>query len=274
MNVFGDMESHEIAAIFGGYVHKHEIQNNHNTQDVYRYSSSIKSAASVDWRTKGAVTAVRDEGYCGSPWAFSATGAVEGQHFIKNGQLVSLSEQNLIDCSRDYGNYGCSGGFMKSSFRYIEENGGIDTEESYPYQGHDGKCRFKPEHIGAKINGYVAIEQGSEQALTQAIQTIGPISVAMDASRPTFHYYKNGVYFDANCSSTSLDHAGLAVGYGSEDGKDYYIVKNSWGTMWGMDGYMLMSRNRGNNCGIATQASYPKVNGNSSYATQYKILPK
>ena len=149
---------------------------------------------------------------------------------------------------------------MDNAFRYIEANNGIDTEASYPYQAHNEVCRFNPQTIGATVSGYVDIRRDDERALTQAIQTIGPISVAIDASKSTFHYYKRGVYYDRECSSTKLDHGVLAVGYGTEEFfKEYYIVKNSWGPKWGMEGYVLMSRNKENNCGIATQASYPKV---------------
>lgn len=148
---------------------------------------------------------------------------------------------------------------MDNAFRYIEANRGIDTEESYPYQAHNELCRFKRDDVGATDSGYVDIPREEEKALTQAIQAVGPISVAIDASKSTFHYYKRGVYYDPLCSSTKLDHGVLAVGYGSTDGQEYYIVKNSWGAMWGMEGYIQMSRNRENNCGIATQASYPKV---------------
>ena len=148
---------------------------------------------------------------------------------------------------------------MDNAFRYIEANGGIDTEESYPYQAHNEKCRFRAANVGATVRTYVDVHRRDEQALTQAIQTIGPISVAIDASKKTFHYYKRGVYYDPLCSSTKLDHGVLAVGYGTLDGQDYYIVKNSWGPNWGDMGYVMMSRNKENNCGIATQASFPEV---------------
>ena len=255
MNGLGDMENHEIVAMLNGYMH--EMKN--SSSNVFTYNPNIEMAASVDWREKGAVTEVKNQGQCGSCWSFSSTGSLEGQHFLKKGQLVSLSEQNLMDCSTKYGNHGCEGGLMDNAFRYIEANDGIDTEASYPYQAHNELCRFKREDVGATVTGYVDIPHGDERALTQAIGTIGPISVAIDASRSTFHFYKAGIYSDPLCSSTKLDHGVLAVGYDSDLGQDYYIVKNSWGASWGIDGYILMSRNNVNNCGIATQASYPKV---------------
>ena len=256
MNSFGDMENHEIVAIFNGY--RQELKNG-SSKEVFTVNPNIKAASSVDWRQQGAVTPIKNQGQCGSCWSFSATGSLEGQHFLKNKQLVSLSEQNLVDCSTLYGNHGCEGGLMDNAFRYIKANGGIDTEASYPYQAHNELCRFQAQNVGATDDGYVDIPRGDEEALTQAIGTVGPISVAIDASKSTFHYYHQGVYSDSLCSSTKLDHGVLAVGYGTQDGQDYYIVKNSWGESWGNEGYILMSRNNDNNCGIATQASYPKV---------------
>ncbi len=255
MNQFADLENHEFVSMMNGYKGCHHS----NSTKVFQPDLSVPKAATVDWRTKGAVTEVKNQGQCGSCWAFSTTGSLEGQHFLKNNELVSLSEQNLVDCSGKEGNQGCNGGLMDQAFKYIKENGGIDTEESYPYKAHDGSCHYNPANSGATDTGYVDVKREDETALMQAVQQIGPISVAIDASHTSFQLYRSGVYYERECSETRLDHGVLAVGFGTESGQDYWLVKNSWGTSWGMDGYINMSRNKNNNCGIATQASYPTV---------------
>lgn len=219
---------------------------------------------SIDWRTKGAVTDVKEQGECGSCWAFSTVGALEGAQFRKTGRLVSLSVQNLIDCSdpklriREK----CHGRQLHRAFEFIKENGGIDTDRSYPYKGIGGICKYNPKNAGAKLRDVKDISEGDELKLQQAIATIGPISISVDSSRESFQHYSGGIYYDRKCSSNvyDLDHSMVVIGYGTDkNGKDYYIIKNSYGTDWGEKGYMRLARNRNNHCGIANDAMYPVV---------------
>ncbi|XP_057290922.1 uncharacterized protein LOC130613622 [Hydractinia symbiolongicarpus] len=253
MNHFGDLTNTEFGQAMNGY-YSHRTHSNGST---FLAPSHTQVPDTVDWRDKGYVTPVKNQAQCGSCWAFSTTGSLEGQHFKKTGKLVSLSEQQLVDCSTSFGNHGCQGGLMDNAFKYIKSNGGIDTESSYPYEGRNDKCRFKSSDVGATDTGFVDIASGDENALKTAVATVGPISVAIDASHFSFQFYHSGVYDESSCSSTALDHGVLAVGYGTYQGKDYWLVKNSWGTGWGLKGYIRMSRNKDNQCGIASQASYP-----------------
>ncbi|XP_067136531.1 procathepsin L-like [Centruroides vittatus] len=256
LNQFSDMTHQEFVQKMNGLKRRANIAS----KSVFTFTrlSNVVLPDTVDWREEGYVTPVKNQGQCGSCWAFSATGSLEGQHKKKTGKLVSLSEQNLVDCSEKEGNDGCNGGVMDSAFEYVKVNKGIDTEESYPYEEIEDTCRFKRSSVGATCTGYVDVTSGDEEALKQAVATIGPISVGVDASKDSFMYYSGGVYYSDECSSTDLDHGVLAVGYGTtKDGNDYWLVKNSWGTSWGINGYIMMARNRGNMCGIATNSSFP-----------------
>ncbi|XP_064596578.1 procathepsin L-like [Liolophura sinensis] len=255
MNEYGDMSVEEFVQVMNGY----KMTNTTRTGSAFIPPSNIALPTSVDWRTQGYVTPVKNQRQCGSCWAFSTTGSLEGQHFKKTGSLVSLSEQNLMDCSKKEGNMGCNGGLMDQAFEYIKKNGGVDTEASYPYKAKNERCRFKAADVGATDTGFSDIKRGSESELQAAVASEGPISVAIDAGHQSFQLYRSGVYYERKCSSSRLDHGVLAVGYGSESGSDYWLVKNSWGEQWGQQGYVMMSRNRKNNCGIATQASFPLV---------------
>jgi len=214
--------------------------------------------ASVDWRTQGYVTAIKDQGQCGSCYSFSATGSMEGAVFKKTGILTSISEQQIVDCSGSFGNEGCNGGLMTNCFEYvIQGSKGEETEADYPYKAVQGpRCLFKAAKIASTISSYGNITSGDENDLATQCANNGPVSVAIDASNQSFQLYSSGVYNEPACSSTSLDHGVLLVGYGSDSGTDYYIVKNSWGTVWGQQGYIWMSRNNNNQCGIATMANY------------------
>lgn len=263
MNHYGDLLPHEFSGMMNGFRQDLKLLQGANGQKeaaTFIPPANVELPKNVDWREKGAVTPVKDQGQCGSCWSFSATGALEGQHFRQTGKLVSLSEQNLVDCSTSYGNHGCNGGLMDFAFKYIKDNHGIDTEASYPYEAVDDTCQFKKRDVGATDVGFVDIKQGDEEALKAAVATVGPVSVAIDASQPSFQFYSAGVYDEPACSPINLDHGVLCIGYGvSDDGQEYWLVKNSWNTVWGDQGYIKMARNKNNMCGIASSASYPQV---------------
>ncbi|XP_026277482.2 procathepsin L [Frankliniella occidentalis] len=259
-NQYADMHTHEVTEKMNGF----RMEMKKPSAQVHKASNMSVSwpwSKKVDWRSQGYVTPVKDQGQCGSCWSFSATGALEGQLFKKTKTLVSLSEQNLIDCSTEFGNHGCHGGLMTNAFEYVKANGGIDTEESYPYTEKDGgECQYIVDYNSGVNTGYIDVESRSESALLDAITKVGPVSVAIDASQWSFQMYKSGVYYEPACSSDSLDHGVLAVGYGSEWlNKEFWLVKNSWGTTWGEQGYIKIARNKKNHCGIASMASYPTV---------------
>ncbi|ENN80696.1 hypothetical protein HUJ04_011681 [Dendroctonus ponderosae] len=216
--------------------------------------TGVSVPASVDWRTEGYVTGVKNQGDCGSCWAFSLTGSVEGALFKSTGKLVSLSEQQLVDCTYGTVNFGCDGGYLEETFPYIQETG-LEAEASYPYKARDGTCKFDASKVVTKINDYV-YWYGDEEALLEATATIGPISVAMDANY--IDSYASGVFSSRLCSSDDLNHGVLVVGYGSENGVNYWLVKNSWAEDWGESGYLKLLRGQ-NECGIAEDDSYPIV---------------
>ena len=267
MNQFGDFLPSEIAA-------RHGLRRDLKSSQMKQLGVSFiapegfEAPTEIDWRSKGAVTEVRDQGKCGSCYAMAVAGSLEGQHFRKTGKLVPLSVQQIVDCFNKFnhdGDDGCEGGAPKWTFEYIRDNKGIDTESSYPYvSGKTGvmqkECHFNKSTIGATEAGYVQIATENEDALALAVATQGPIAISMDASSFGFTYYSHGIYKDDKlgdkCSKDwrYSNHALLIVGYGP----GYWLVKNSWGKDWGMEGYVKIER--GNNmCGIADEPMYPLV---------------
>jgi len=229
------------------------------TQGNHVSSGEAPGDDTLDWRTKNVVTPVKNQGGCGSCWAFSTTGCLESIWAINQGALLQLSEQQLVDCARAFGNAGCNGGLPSQAFEYIKAAGGINLGKDYTYTGRDGSCRAKPAQFAAKVTGEVNITQGAENDLFDAVTKAGPIAVAFQVVSD-FQSYRSGVYDSTRCRSGPMDvnHAVLAVGYGTLSGKPYWIVKNSWGTSFGIQGYFYMVRNK-NMCGVATCASYPTV---------------
>jgi cathepsin L len=226
-------------------------------------SSDFQAPKFLNWTAKGFVNPVESQGLCGSCWSFSSTGAIEGQMFKKTGILNKLSEQNLIDCNRDeaVGNYGCQGGDMMNAFNYVVKQQGISLASKYPYKAGDTfKCNYKKSQSRGTIEGFEAVEAGDENLLKNVLTQVGPISIAVDASLPSFQSYKSGVYYDHKCS-LDINHAMLLVGYGidKKTKQDYWYVKNSYGSSWGENGYIRMARNRNNHCGITEFAVYPIV---------------
>lgn len=256
VNKFADMTPREFKSLFVGGLFRSPYSGMYTNLTLLLRSRSLP--ASVDWVAKGAVTPVKNQQQCGSCWAFSTTGSVEGAWFLSKGKLVSLSEQQLVDCSGKEGNQGCNGGLMDYAFQYIIDNKGICSEASYPYTAEDGTC--KPCTPVVTISKYQDVPSNSETALLAAIAQ-QPVSVAVEADQSSFQFYSGGV-MTAACG-TQLDHGVLAVGYGTLNGQDYYKVKNSWGADWGMQGYILLGRGpkfgASGQCGIQQQPSYPVV---------------
>jgi len=255
MNTFGDLTQQEFFSTHLGYkkINRDYIRGV-NRADL----SHVKVADSLDWRTQGAVTPIKDQGQCGSCWAFSATGSAEGAWFLKKSSLVSLSEQQLVDCST--ANAGCDGGLMDYAFEWIISNG-ITDEASYPYKAVDGKCATGKK-VKVTLSSYVDVKGSNDAAFKQAVN-VGPLSVAIEADQTGFQFYSSGV-FSGKCG-TNLDHGVLVVGYGTASNVPYYIVKNSWGTSWGESGYMRMidtttgANGAAGECGIFIEPSYPVV---------------
>jgi len=257
LNSFADLSRAEFKA---RYLSLDQRPLNNVREKNYVELDTSNLPDEVDWRDKGVVTGIKDQKQCGSCWAFSATGSLEGVYAIKQGQLASFSEQQLVDCSRDQGNEGCNGGLMDYAFDYVRDNG-IQSEDSYKYTARDGKCVADKSKVITKISGYTDVPANDEDQLAAAVAD-HPVSVAIEADSLVFQFYSSGV-IDSNSCGTDLDHGVLAVGYSSKsEKKPYWIVKNSWGTGWGDKGYVKIWKQGGKTkgiCGIDEMSSYPTL---------------
>ncbi|KAL6099700.1 uncharacterized protein ACO6RY_01468 [Pungitius sinensis] len=255
-NHLSDMTADEINEKLNGLKLEQPV---HLVNGTFKEGSGLLTPQSVDWRNDGLVSPVRNQGLCGSCWAFSSLGALEGQIKKQTGVLVPLSPQNLVDCSTNDGNQGCRGGYISKSFSYIIRNRGIDSESFYPYEHKDGKCRYSVKGKAGYCSNLHILPQGDEKTLQAVVASVGPVAVAVNAMLPSFHFYRGGLYNAPNCNPKFTNHAVLVVGYGTDRGQDFWLVKNSWGTAWGEKGFIRMARNKNNLCGIASFAVYPTL---------------
>lgn len=269
LNKFADMTNHEFRSLYAGSKINHHrmFRGAQRGSESFMYKDFAPVPPSVDWRKKGAVADVKNQGHCGSCWAFSTVAAVEGINYLRTNKLLSLSEQELVDCDNTQ-NQGCNGGLMDIAFEFIKQKGGITSESNYPYQASNGTCDAAKENSPVvSIDGHENVPVNDEDALQKAVAN-QPVSVAIEASGADFQFYSEGV-FTGSCG-TQLDHGVAIVGYGSTlQGTKYWIVRNSWGPEWGEKGYLRMERGieaKEGLCGIAMEASYPIKNSSDNPA--------
>ena len=248
-NQFSDWSHTEYKSILG------YVRGEADVRNVKIFDESM-NADSLNWVDAGAVTPVKDQGQCGSCWAFSSTGSLEGAHFVASGELLSFSEQQLVDCATiRYGNMGCNGGLQDNAYKYFEKTGAdAMLESAYPYTSGGGDdstdCLYEASQAtNVTVSSYVDVTPSNPSQMMAALNT-QPLAVAIEADKMVFQTYHSGVLTSSKCG-TNLDHAVLAVGYGTEDGQDYWLLKNSWNTTWGDQGYIKLAIVDGNGiCGV------------------------
>jgi len=233
---------------------KGSVKHNPN-KNVATYPSLAAAPTEWDWATKGAVTPVKDQGQCGSCWAFSATEAIESQWFLAGNSLPTLAPQQIVDCDKGRGDEGCNGGDTVTAYAYIKAAGGQESESNYPYTAEDGKCAFSGSKVVAKVTGFNYITQNlNETQMADAMVTAGPLSICVEAD--TWQNYNGGI-LTKNCG-LDLDHCVMITGFRNQGNTPIWLVRNSWGADWGEQGYIYIQRGK-NLCGVAEEVTVPTV---------------
>lgn len=257
INQFSDMTFKEFLKINTELANTEQyIKKNYNATVVHDVRSDAVNYTSFDWRDHGAVTSVKNQGDCGCCYAFAAISALESNIFLKTGKLLDLSEQEIVDCAYGYFTAGCYGGYEIGALNYIQNNGEISIESDYPYVASQEKCKRSVKNISkvsVSIKQFLQPPKEDEEELVRALVKYGPIMVSIDHLNESFMRYSSGIYYESACKKFVNSHAALLVGFGSENGVDYWTVKNSFGEKWGENGYFRIARNRNNNCEIASE---------------------
>jgi len=265
MNHFGDWSRQEYIDFVSDFKPTRNWINSDGFDREIALSLKESLPKSWDWRNEGAVTPIADQLQCGSSPYFAAVTSVEGCHKMTTDDLVVLSAQNMVDCPGNTQNQGCDGGWMFAAMEVIIEEKGIDTNSCYPYTGEQGNCKFNPHTpcCGSRISSYVNVTSGDSLAFQMAVLQ-APVATAVDASESAFEFYTSGVYSDPSCDSQQPDHGIPVIGYGydPQSKQDYWILKNSWTTKWGIEGYMWLQRSDQDTCGITLEPSYAVDCGN------------
>ncbi|KAJ8374762.1 hypothetical protein SKAU_G00053420 [Synaphobranchus kaupii] len=261
MNGFGDKTTDEFVEA----THASSMARTPKSGSLVLSAADLRQAASklnvksIDYRDMGYITPVEDQGFCGSCWAYSATGALEAQWTKKTGKLIPLSKQQLVDCSTPTGNKACIGGRPSLAYMYIMRNGGIQGEDTYPYVMEERSCGASRSKNVVSVKDWRYVPPGDEQAFEDALVTIGPIAVVIDTTTRKFQFYRKGIFYDQKCSIWKQSHAVVLMGFGTEHSEEYWTIKNSWGIYWGEEGYMRLAKNKQRHCGISQYGVVPFV---------------
>ncbi|KAI8119989.1 Cathepsin L [Lucilia cuprina] len=260
LNILADLTHKEVGKLLGSKITftGEEITSKH-VNFVTAKTNTQNLPDHFDWRELGGVTPAGFQGLdCGSCWSFATIGALEGHLFRRTGLLIPLSEQNLVDCAEDYGSMGCDGGFQEYGFEYIRDHG-VSLEAKYPYtEMENAQCgRNETYDKGVFIRDYARIKPGDEEKMKEVIATLGPLACSINADLISFGQYSGGIFDDDACNQGEVNHSVVVVGYGTENGRDYWIIKNSYSSNWGENGFMKLPRNENSFCGVASECSYP-----------------